>query len=577
MKNKLWTNEEISKLYELYPSMSYKEIAIVLGRTVNAVRAKCNSLSLTFKSNYKKWNEDQDNELIDLYKSKSSDEIAIIMNRSISSIHNRVNYLNLAKLEGIGLCSSKIKAKYPNLEVVEFNGIRSLALIKDLGCGHTWRAVPQNIYLLGLANKCPVCNSTNIKYTDETLLLKIQKTYPNIVSAHKCKDTITITYNCNHTTTVNLSHLLLRGDKSICRVCNPIKYPTKSHEVFIDQVFNINPDIKVLDTYINDRTYINVTSNCGHTWGILPNNFLSKSTGSICPICNPRKTSKGEIYLSQILSNYTDVELRNRSILEGKEIDIYLPKFKLGIEYNGEYWHSEDKKLDKYYHLNKTKLAASKGIQLIQIFEHEWLNKKEIVQSRLVNKLGLNYKLGARLCNIVEIEFPGDFLDNNHLQGAGAFTSINLGLYYKEILVAVMTFSKPRFNATFDYELVRYASLTGVNIVGGASKLLKYFTKYYTGSIISYSDKRWSTGDLYNTLGFQYSHSSEPSYFYYKSGNILSRYQCQKHKLSNLFPKIYKDELTESTILSLAGYSKVYDCGNDVWVLKPEQTSIAHI
>jgi hypothetical protein len=66
-----------------------------------------------------------------------------------------------------------------------------------------------------------------------------------------------------------------------------------------------------------------------------------------------------------------------------------------------------------------------------------------------------------------------------------------------------MTFSKPRFNRNYKYELVRFASKLGTQVIGGASKLLKYFEiNYNPKSIISYADRRYSNGKLYYALGF---------------------------------------------------------------------------
>lgn len=58
------------------------------------------------------------------------------------------------------------------------------------------------------------------------------------------------------------------------------------------------------------------------------------------------------------------------------ELDIYIPEIKLGIEYNGVYWHSTMYK-DKFYHSDKVRFARNAGIKLIQIFEDAWLSEQE--------------------------------------------------------------------------------------------------------------------------------------------------------------------------------------------------------
>lgn len=374
---------------------------------------------------------------------------------------------------------------------------------------------------------------------------------------------------CGHEWNIIPDNFFIRGNGSYCKICKPnIPYNIKTHEQFTLEVLSVNSELTLLDKYKSSKVNLLIKGKCNHEWTIQPDNFLRKHTGSKCPICNPIITSKGERQLADWLSNYVRIESNSR-ILYGKEIDIYIPEFKLGIEYNGEYWHS---KKDKDYHLTKTIKAKELGITLIHVFEHEWLQKQEIVKSRLLSMLSNSYKLGARNCTIKEVPFPKEFLNENHIQGAGNNSKYNIALFYKELLVAVMTFSKPRFNNNYEYELIRYCSLTGINVVGGASKLLKYFIKTYNPkSIISYSDKRWSTGNLYKQLGFKYLQTSSPNYFYYKGNEVITRYKAQKHRLDKLVPDHYDKSLTETEIMTNAGYLKVYDCGNDVWVMNLAQ------
>ena len=66
------------------------------------------------------------------------------------------------------------------------------------------------------------------------------------------------------------------------------------------------------------------------------------------------------------------------------ELDIYIPENKLALEINGNYFHSElGGKKNKYYHVNKTELCESKNIQLIHIFEDEWLFKNDVIKKRI--------------------------------------------------------------------------------------------------------------------------------------------------------------------------------------------------
>lgn len=128
-----------------------------------------------------------------------------------------------------------------------------------------------------------------------------------------------------------------------------------------------------------------------------------------------------------------------------------------------------------------------------------------------------------------------------------------------------MTFVKPRFNKKYQWELSRFCSKANCNVIGGASKLFKYFIeKYNPISIISYSNIAHTKGKLYETLGFIFDSITEPNYVWCKGYDVLSRYQCQKHKL---LEQGYEG-ISESEIMYNRGYYRIYDCGNKVWVWK---------
>lgn len=288
-----------------------------------------------------------------------------------------------------------------------------------------------------------------------------------------------------------------------------------------------------------------------------------------CPKCaNESSTSKGEQEVLSFLSNREDFVINSdRTILDNKELDIVIPGKKVAIEYNGLYWHS-DKVVHKDYHSQKTLEAGSKGYQLIHIFEDEWENKPEIVKSRLLNILGkTTNKIYARKCEIKEVptKEATDFLDKNHIQGRlGA--SVKIGLYYENSLVSLMTFGKFRKNLGREheegcYELLRFCNLLDTTVVGGASKLLKYFEKVFTPKkIISYADRRWSQGNLYKALGFDLVSQSKPNYFYFLSQS-KGREPRFKYRKSVLVKQGFDQNKTEKQIMEERGYSRIYDCG----------------
>ena len=106
------------------------------------------------------------------------------------------------------------------------------------------------------------------------------------------------------------------------------------------------------------------------------------------------------------------------------------------------------------------------------------------------------------------------------------------------------------------------SSMPGVNVRGGAMKLFKYFIdNYHPKRVITFADMRYSVGNVYKQLGFRSIGYTEPGYFYYKGNTILSRQQCQKHKLSQLLDH-FDDGQSEAMNMFNNGYRRVWDAGH---------------
>lgn len=257
----------------------------------------------------------------------------------------------------------------------------------------------------------------------------------------------------------------------------------------------------------------------------------------------------------------------NREILDGLEIDVYVPNLKLGIEYNGSFWHSDQFK-DKKYHQNKTLACAKKGIRLIHVFDYEWedINKREKLEAYFNGILNRNEALYARKMKVQDEEpaLVNEFFDRNHLQG---HTNSPINIVLKDErneIVAAMSFSHPRFDTRYQYEITRYCTKSGVNIIGGAEKLFKHFIdEYDPDSILTYVDLTKFTGGVYRRLGFVPAEDmiTMPNYVWVDSHlKTLPRYQTQKVKLVGM--GLGKEDETESGIMTRLGYYRVYDCGN---------------
>jgi len=274
-----------------------------------------------------------------------------------------------------------------------------------------------------------------------------------------------------------------------------------------------------------------------------------------------------QIYPHRVITN-------DRAILSGKELDIVVAQANIAIECDGIYWHSDcHDRITSTYHLHKTEVAKKHGYDLVHIFENEWRNpvKRNIWKSMLANRLNVaTSKLGARQCSIVDLSAAqaNEFLNDNHLQGSDT-SSYRYGLLYDSNIVAVMTFGRSRYSNKLDYELIRFCNKVGMSVVGGAGKLLTHFRRNHQGSIISYADRRRSSGQLYHTLGFELSHISKPNYFYWRHdpNKLFSRVMFQKHKLHKVL-STFDPNQTEYENMVNNGYCRIWDCGNLVFTLQ---------
>jgi hypothetical protein len=332
------------------------------------------------------------------------------------------------------------------------------------------------------------------------------------------------------------------------------------------QRFEKNPTTKL----------IFICNDCDNEFEILTYQFYSRINNkvSICTNCYPisenASISQIEIF-NFIRHNYFGEVILDYKEFGKYEIDIYLPELKIGFEYNGVYWHS-DKFKENNYHLLKKNYFSDLGINLISIWEDDWQIKSEIVKSFILNKVGKSKKVGARKCEIKMISYSlsRSFLESNHLQG-DCKSSIRIGLFNDNELVSLMTFSKPRIalggkNNKGEYELTRFCNLVGYNVVGGASRLLKYFkTSYDPIKIISYSDNLISNGDLYEKLGFSLSSVSKPGYWYLINGVREHRFNWRKSRLVKLG---FDSSKTEEEIMNENGYYRIYNGGNKKWILE---------
>lgn len=289
--------------------------------------------------------------------------------------------------------------------------------------------------------------------------------------------------------------------------------------------------------------------------------------------------SRHETKICNLLDNHNiQYEICNRTLLNGPEVDIYIPKYSLAIEVNGLLYHgynpdvfhilrqkNTEKRIEqRNKHLDKTILAEQVGVQLLHFTDYAIINKWDIVANIIGSKLGLHTKIGARKCVIRQVDTLAQkqFFDSYHLQGYTAARSA-YGLYYNNRLVQCISIGQNRFRKN-ELEIIRFASEHNITIVGGLSKLLKCIRTQCADLVITtYCDRDISTGAGYRSAGFQVIEYTKPGYFWTDGRDIISRYRTQKKQLANWLNN-YDPNESESVNMFRAGYLRYWNTGNIV-------------
>lgn len=444
-----------------------------------------------------------------------------------------------------------------NLEVLEpVNNATTKVLHRCLDCSHEWSVQPNTIRT---GKGCPACaweagkkklsiamRQTHEQYVAVAARFEVleEMTDATVPILHRCRD-------CQHEWKVR--PITVRAGSGCPRRCTT----AQDHIDEIDRLFG--GKITLLKWDSNSTRRASYRCDKGHEFTIFPKDLI-RMRG--CRRCNCNGTSRDENAIYEMIAGLGfQVELNTRRIISPKELDIYVPSRQLAIEFNGSYWHATK---DRDYHLQKTISCEESGVRLIHVWDHE--SDNAVMSSIIHASLGsFRDTIHGRKCYVQQIDWQSAsvFLNENHIQGAGAATPINLGLIYNNEIVGVMTFGKPRFERDHDFELIRYAIRTHTRVNGGASKLWK---RRPVGSIVTYSDRRLFDGSLYARLGFKMVRQSDPSYFHTnQKGEVLSRFKTRRDRLPALLGDKFDPAKSEVENMARAGYLRLWDCGTVTW------------
>ena len=324
---------------------------------------------------------------------------------------------------------------------------------------------------------------------------------------------------------------------------------------------------------INRGRYILKSIICGHEFEISGDTYYhrKKDDAKICTICNPYGSSKISDGHQSIIEFISDIGIHNikindRNVIKPFELDIYLPDYKFAIEFNGLYWHSEKFK-NKNYHFNKYKVCYENDIDILQIWEDDWRDKKEIIKSIIKYKLKKSHiKIYARKCEIQIINDNNsvrNFLNENHIQGWSK-SNIKLGLFYENEIVSLMTFGWRKINSKKEFELIRFCNKKNTSVVGGASRLFNHFIKNFDfDKIVSYSDNSYSKGNLYKILHFENMGFTKINYYWCYG---LKRYHRFIFNKKILIKNGFDENSTEVEIMHNRNYYRIFGSGHTKWV-----------
>lgn len=479
---------------------------------------------------------------------------------------------------------NRLKAFNPDLEVVgDYVNASVKVLVRCKIHGDEFMGVPTR--LLQYKNTCPSCNrdQASKRHVDKHIgrvPAEIAKLPKNIKVVTKNPTWGGVTeFSCDYhgsfTTQVKLLHLR----QYVCNECAKEHLKGKSRVSYQEYKAHIKklfpkPPAKI--TLVKDSYDKNAGTKLVHLHCEQHGDFIrERSTinngklGTPCPSCKAHGLSTPELEVVKFLREFVDCYQGDRKLIAPKELDCYVPEKKLAVEMCGLYWHSE-LKINNSYHSEKLKLCNDKGIDLIQIFEDEWVNQQNICKSILRNRLGVTgNKFFARQLQVVPVTGSKArvFIEANHIQGF-APAQHYLGMEKEGELIAIASFSFNRLKKDEKWELVRYCSLLDTTVVGGLSRLCKAFMKQHqVSTLLSYCCLRWFNGAGYEAAGFVKTGQTQPSYFYTNKVIRISRYSAKKHKLEKKLPN-FDDNLTEWENMANAGFTRVYDCGHSVYELR---------
>ena len=418
-----------------------------------------------------------------------------------------------------------------------------------------------NIEKYGVGN--PQQNKEIKEKTKQTLKLKTGFEYPlqNPESLKKTEDKIEERFGVRH-----FGELQKIDFSEIIELCK-----NKSYELLLsEELYRNNKQLLPLKCVFHGETF-------SASVGAMRNNDHQ------CPRCQDVYSSKQEQEIFDFIVGLgipeNEIIRRDRKIL-GVEMDIFLPKINFAIEHHGLYYHS-DKFKDFELHYKKFFLAKEKGIFLFQIYGDEWQEKQDMCKSMIKTHLGLiKNKINARDCYVLQVDKNSNkhlrrkvinFMEDNHVQGNsnGTISYFILcdkktnEIYSSVTLRNLMNNKRDKVSDVKPIEIARFCCKQNSSVRGCFSKQLKVVKSWCKdkgySEIFTYSDCRYSWGNVYEKNGFEYRGHTGIGHYYLLENKRYQRLPTRLRRGNNK---------SEEQILKDEDIFKIYNAGHYRWELK---------
>lgn len=280
-------------------------------------------------------------------------------------------------------------------------------------------------------------------------------------------------------------------------------------------------------------------------------------------------TSKGEYEITEFIKSLGFIPKKHR--INRKEIDMYIPDLNLGFEYDGIFWHSNAVKTSKYYHIDKTKLANDNDIDLMHIFECDWIYRKNIVKSLIKQKFNkYDTVIDLMKCSIrcnVDRTIINDFitsttltLDPNH--------NHNICAYMNDELVFYITFNILDHNV---YKIMHFGGKLNtkfINIEHIFNEMVNNYFKYINNLYMRVDARYYNLKrNIFNDLGFTFIQLNEPIPYYFENTTPtdIQHQSLYLTLLSEDYITPDKENMSAEDYMKQKGYLTIYDCGGYIY------------